>query len=956
MRGITGLAAILLAVVSSAQATEIRREVSYSVRNDTSRPMRDIIADMAPPESPAANNLPVIENIFLKPPGAQTIRPQGRGALLPGYQSYPSNAVTPPTLQSFIGLGVGNGAGGTPPDTNGDVSPTEYIQWINSSWAIFNKATGARTSGPTLGNSFWSGFGGSCQTSNSGDPLAIWDDTAQRWVMSQFITSAPFKQCVAVSTTSDPLGTYNRYEFVLPVFGDYPHMGVWTDDGGSQNAYLLVTHDFGGSPQTFQGASFMAFERDKMLAGQPAAMVRFSGFDAYGAEPIHLDGTLKARAGSCPTFIHFDSADSSYLFWDMCLNWATPGSSTISANPDRVQSGTPFRPNFGATPQLGSTVPLDSFGTHIMYRAAARTFAPNAPFTTSLVVNHTVLGQADQGGIKWVQFDLRPAAAAVELFADGFEDSTGGGGAPAPMTKSIVDEGTFVPDTSTRFMGAIAVDKNGNIGVGYTRSSATTNPTIMLSSRKLGDTPGELRDETNCAPLTTGSQTGSFGGRGRWGDYAAMSVDPADGCTFWHTNEYYPTTTTGTYQTRICSFVLDGCGDPNYALVVDSPKRVQQCAATNAADPTWDLRAGVLFGFNGNVVFSLTGTPGGASASFSTASGNAPLATTLTLTGGAAAPSGEYAMDVVGTSGAQTRLAHISFGLSAAVAAAPTLSSPANAAVGVSQRPTLTWVASPGALDYLVQIATDAGFSNVVASATVTGTQWASNITLAANSSFFWRVRPSNYCGNGGFSSVRSFTTGTAGVCAAGQNPVVLFEDAVESGVNGWTTSGTGGTQWAQGAALAGTNLSTTVWRVPNNTVTSDRGLISPSIVVPALANDLTLAYDTYHSFETDGATGCWDAGSLEISTDNGANWTYLDDTRMFTDPYEAVITDGDPLAGRGAWCHVSPNTSVRNIVDLTGFAGQTIRLRYRATSDSNTAAAAPNGWSIDNIKVQRCQ
>ena len=950
MRGMKCVAAMLLVAFSSAEAADTRTVISQSTRNDTSRPMRDIIADLPPLPDLPASSLPVMENIFLKPPLSQP-KLDTRGPLVPNFQSQPSNEVTPPTLQSFSGLGVGLGAGGVPPDTNGDVSPAHYIQWINTSWAIFDKTNGNRISGPTPGNSFWAGFGGACQTTNAGDPLAIWDDTAQRWVMSQFVTTAPFKQCVAVSTSSDPLGTYHRYEFTLPMFGDYPHMGVWTDESGSQNAYTLVTHDFSGSPLSFQGASFLAFERDKMLAGQPAAMVRFSGFDAYGAEPIHLDGTLKARSGSCPTFIHFDGSDSSYLFWDMCLNWATPASSTITPTPQRVVSGSPYRPNFTASPQLGSTVPLDSFGTHIMYRAAARAYPAGAPFTTSLVVNHTVLGPAEQGGIKWVHFDLKTPSAVGTLFRNGFDDAV-----PAAMSKKIVDEGTFVPDAKTRFMGGIAIDKNGNIGVGYTRSSADSNPAIMLSARKLADAAGVLRDETACTPATTGSQTGSFSGRGRWGDYASMSVDPADDCTFWYTNEFYPTTTSSSYSTRICSFVLDGCGASNFALVSDTPNRVQQCAATTSSDPTWDLRAGVLFGFNGTVTFSATGTPAGASSSFNPTSVVAPGSTQFTLVNGRNLPSGEYALDLIGTSGALTRSARITYGLSSAAAAAPALSTPANAALNVSQRPSLSWVASPGALRYLVQISSNVAFTNIVASATVTETQWTSSTTLAANSVFFWRVRAINYCGDGAFTVARTFTTGTAGQCGIGQSAVTLFEDNVETGVGSWTLSGTGGTAWAQQAAVAGTNLTTTVWRVPNNAVTSDRSLISPTIVIPVGATDLSLAYDTHHSFETDGATGCWDGGTLEASTDGGTNWIYLADSRMFTDPYDGTFSDGAPLAGRQGWCHIPQTLSVRNLVDLTGFAGQSIKLRFRATSDSNTVAGVPNGWSIDNIKVQRCQ
>jgi len=448
-----------------------------------------------------------------------------------------------------------------------------------------------------------------------------------------------------------------------------------------------------------------------------------------------------------------------------------------------------------------------------------------------------------------------------------------------------------------------------------------------------------------------------------------MSVDPVDDCTFWHTNEYYSTSSSSSYRTRICSFKLDGCGDPNFAVVSDTPKRIEQCAATTVTDPSWNLRAGALFGFTDNVVFSATGTPGATTATFAPPNVTAPGATVFTLTGGAALASGEYALSLVGTSGALVRSVPVTLGISSAAAAAPALTAPANAAVNVSQRPTLTWAASPGAISYDVQIATDPAFANIIASTNQTSTTWTPALSFDALRTFYWRVRSKNYCGDGAFATANTFTTGLAGVCGVGQ-PVTIFEDTVDPGVNGWTAAGTGGSAWTRVTAVAGTRLSTMVWRVPNNTVTSDRTLASPSITIPPAATDVTLSYDTHHSFELDGATGCWDAGSLEVSTDNGATWNPLGDTRMLTDPYKTTITDGAPLAGRQAWCQltVSPFSFLsgfedtaqvlpaRSIVDLSGFAGQSIRLRFRATTDTNTAAAAPNGWSIDNIRVQRCQ
>jgi hypothetical protein len=952
------LAIVTTAVLSGAAvaATGSRPEVSMAVRHDTSRPMREILQTF-PPAAPVNPSDPyVVPNLFPKVAGARVSQENLFNA--PFYvQNAPNGNPAPTPSVSFDGLSLANGGGGIPPDTEGDVSPNEYIQWINTSWAIFNKATGAITSGPTAGNSFFAGFGGPCQNTNSGDPIALWDDRAQRWVMSQFIVGDPGGQCVAVSTTSDPLGSYHRYQFDLPEFGDYPHIGIWDDEGGTQSAYLMVTHDFNLSPQQFLGAAFIAMERDKMLAGQPAALIRFGGFvDQYGAEPAHLEGAVLAPGSACAPFVHFDAGTSEYLFWDLCMNWTTPANSTISSSPTRVAASAPFVPNFAAVPQLGSTVPLDAFGTHIMYRATTRAYPAGAPYPMSMVVNHTVLGSGTEGGIRWVHFAFSPSGAGggggETILADGFETPPA-----APLSKSIIDQGVYAPDTDTRWMGGIAIDQSGNIGAGYSVSSATLNPKVRITGRTLGDPAGQMRDEQDCTPPTTGSQTGSFQGRGRWGDYSSMSVDPADDCTFWFTNEYYPVTSLQNWSTRICAFRFPTCGDPDFALVADSPTRVELCTASSA-DPTFALRIGVLGGFTASTTLSASGLPGGVTANFNPATINpTPGTSTLTLTGAAGAAAGEYAPTITATSGVETRDLGLSFGVSTAIAGVPSLTAPANAATGVKVRPTFTWAAVPGALRYRIELSTTAAFTTLVASDTVTGTSWTSTVLLNASTQYFWRVRSENYCGNSAFAAASSFTTGVPGQCPGGTSATAVFQDDFQSGANGWTTGGSGATAWAQQAAVAGTGLTTTVWRIPNNATTSDQQLSSPAtITIPAGAAAAILSYDVFHSFETDGPAGCWDGGSLEIKRVADPGFTVLTNAVMFTDAYTGPISGGAPLAGRGAWCALRNGSVGRAVVDLDDYRGETVQLRFRASSDSNTTAAAPNGMAIDNLRVDSCQ
>lgn len=958
------LGAVSLSVLATAGAVTPDKHpiVTHASRHDVSAPMRDIVRNM-PPSSPMGTDEEpyLIPNIIFKPSGIA-----GRKPFLPSIQQAPIGVPAPAIDLTWEGISSAqSGCGCLPPDTNGDVSDQHYIEWVNTRWAVYDKTDGSVVQAQTNGNSFWVGFGGKCETTNSGDPIALWDPRAQRWVMSQFVTSPPYAQCVAVSTSSDPLGTYNRYEFDWPVnnFGDYPKLAVWTDDSGSQDAYLLTTHEFTG--QAFDGAAFIAMERDAMVAGDPTpAMVRFGGFDAYGVEPINLVGQMNAPANACAGYTHFDANTSEYLFWDLCLDWTTPANTTISADPTRV-AGTAFVPYFDEVPQQGSAAGLDPFGTHIMYRANARAFPADAPTRISLVVNHVVQGAVQQGGINWIHFNLDDHGQTFTT--------------PTPLDKTLLQEGVYAPDAENRWMGGIAIDGSGNIGVGFSKSSLDMHPQIMISGRTSEDPPGTLEDETNCTDgIGNGSQTSSSN---RWGDYSSMSVDPVDQCTFYYTNEYYPTTAVASWHTRVCSFKFPNCGQPDFALVPQTPPRIEMCGATTSTDPSWSIRAGVLNGFTGSVNLTANSVPAGATANFSPNPLNAPGTTTLTLTGGATLPSGEYAMTVDGTNGADTRTLGISLGVSANAPAAVPLNLPPNAATEVKVRPLLVWggttvdeifadgfdggpiaprspTGGTDALSYTVDVATDSSFTNIVTSATVQTTQWNVDVTLDATTTYYWRVTPHNYCGDGAVSATFSFTTGVPGQCPTGTTTTTLYQDDFESGINGWVASGTGGTAWTQAAPPAGTGMSTTVWQVPDNTVTSDMMLDTPSLALPSTAVQVILSYDAYHNSEQNGPGACWDLSSMEYSTD-GTTFNYLDGTHFFTDPYNGLGSNDTPVGARAGWCYPGPAGSsqpTHSIVDLDSFRGQTIQLRYRMTADSNTAASAPNGLIIDNFKVDVCQ
>ncbi len=223
--------------------------------------------------------------------------------------------------------GVGQGDYGfsdqyAPPDTIGAVGATQYVQWVNTYFAVFNKSTGAIAAGfPKAGNSPWAGFGGGCQTNNDGDPIVQYDKLANRWILTQFsVSTTPYLQCVAVSTTSDATGAYYRYAFSYgnTQFNDYPKMGVWPDG-------YYISYNIFNNAQTFAGSKVCAFDRAKMLAGDPTATQQcFQLSTSYGGLlPSDLDGTTAPPAGSPNFFMNFGS--NSLNLWKFHVDFATLG-------------------------------------------------------------------------------------------------------------------------------------------------------------------------------------------------------------------------------------------------------------------------------------------------------------------------------------------------------------------------------------------------------------------------------------------------------------------------------------------------------------------------------------------------------------------------------------------------------------------------------------------------------
>ncbi len=617
-----------------------------------------------------------------------------------------------------------NGQGYTflnPPDTVGAVGKDHYIQMINSTWvAIYNKNTGA----PTIPPFDISSLGG-CAT-DSGDPIVLYDQLADRWFLSEFGPGNSL--CTYVSQTPDPTGAYYSYQFNTPNFPDYPKYGVWPD------AYYATTNE--NNPAVY------ALNRAAMLAGNPATAQRFiaptiSGFSFQALTPADLDGMTPPPPGS-PNFImrHVDTEAHSVPgyptndileVWAFTVDWATPANSTfakiadvLTAEFDSTLCGLTsfFCMGMPGVPQ-GANNSLDPLREVIMHRLGYRNFGSHQVLVGNFV---TDIG-SNIGGVRW--FELRKSGAGAW---------------------SLYQEGTYAPTaTDNRWMGGIAMDGSGNIALGYNVSSQSIYPSIRYAGRLASDPLGTLPQGEYT--LVNGS---AVNGSNRYGDYSAMSIDPIDDCTFWFTGEW---NSNSQWSTRIGAFRFDACGSTDFSLSV-TPDSQQVCSTTDAA---YDVTLAAVGTFAGDVSLSTAGAPG--TASFNPNPATPPVTSLLTISG---ASGGLYNFDVIGTSTLTPTLVHsqtVALEVIAGAPEAPSLLAPANGTVGADTQPTFSWQAIPGVGSYLLEIASDYEFNNIVQSHTVVGTSYALETPLNGSTLYFWRVKASNACGVSESSTVYMFFT-----------------------------------------------------------------------------------------------------------------------------------------------------------------------------------------------------
>jgi hypothetical protein len=499
-------------------------EVLYDVYHDTSRPVREY-----------PDQAPLIPHEFQAKPLPQRVMP---GAAVEqqdqAEQLFTLPAVSATISHNFDGMAdSANGSAGlsVPPDSNLAVGATQVVEVINTAYAVFSKSTGGAVQGARQISSIFSGVSGFCGLGASGtytDPVVLYDKKAGRWVITIAASDAKFhtgNECIAVSTSSNATGTYRRYVFTFGqnVFNDYPKFGVWSD--AYYGAYNLF------SSSAFLGAKACAYKRSAMLAGTTASAICFSKTIEFSFVPADLDGATALPSGEPNFFVDLFSTNSLHLF-KFHVDFTTPNNSKFSGpiNVSVKSFSVPCAssPTLTCVPQAGTSTQLDSLGDRLMFRLAYRNFGTHE----SLVVNHSVKTSVAPAGVRW--YEIRN---------------------PNGSTPSVFQQGTLTNSSISLWMGSIAMDKVGDMALGFSESSSSIHPKIAFTGRMPSDTTGTMEGITTIFSGAS-SQTG---GITRWGDYTAMAIDPSDDCTFWYVNEYIPSNGSFTFHTRLASFRFSSC-------------------------------------------------------------------------------------------------------------------------------------------------------------------------------------------------------------------------------------------------------------------------------------------------------------------------------------------------------------------------------------------------------------
>jgi hypothetical protein len=563
------LALTLVAGPAAAQGVAAGKpKFSAAVAFDVTGPVRDI----APMSAGARFALPESGLLDVRPERGPVMKDKGfSGDAAVGPTKAAAAAKKGEVFANFEGLSNTDnfnlfGFRVNPPDPVGDVGPNHYVEMVNLAVAVYDKQ-GNVMMGPIAIGDLWAGFPVEDCTDPSGDPIVVYDQLVNRWILSQFTTrglddpTLPFYNCVAVSKTPDPTGEYYRYAFITQpdsfggidgyFFPDYPKYGVWTD------SYIMTTRDFGLFDR--YGISVYALEKSKMISGNPnaRAVQFFLDSDVVPLEligdgllPADIDGRRRPQAQVAAPIFGTQDDDSPYgatfdaiNVWELTVLWNARAEASLTlaaqlpvAPFDSIFPCAPTSRDCLPQPGVAPTQYLDilSYRQRPTHRLAYRNFGGHE----ALVTNQSVEARPGVAGVRW--YEVRRVGGAYTVF----------------------QQGTYAPEDGVhRWMGSAAMDRDGNMAIGYSVvNGVDVFPGIRYTGRFASDALGEMTLAEGTIINGTGVQTTT---NSRWGDYTSLNVDPTDDCTFWYVNEYYTAegqaSSPAGWQTRIASFKLEGC-------------------------------------------------------------------------------------------------------------------------------------------------------------------------------------------------------------------------------------------------------------------------------------------------------------------------------------------------------------------------------------------------------------
>lgn len=828
--------------------------------------------------------------------------------------------------------------GSTPADPVGAVGQNFYIQAVNfregtnnftTSYAVYDKQTGDLVAGPFLLEDLGSG---AC-ASGKGDPIILYDQLANRWLLSEFSENGLDTICIYISRTSDPItGGWFNYSFEAPEFPDYPKYGLHPD------AYFVSSEE--SQPAVW------ALDRQSMLAGQSASFIRFvtQGLDGFTFDPLtpaDLDGAQTPLAGT-PGFylrhnddeMHEVSPDPSRDFLEIYAfvpdflntsnaNFTGPFRIPVSEFDSELCSATPLR----CIPQPDGEVPQDAIAEVIMHRLAYRVFDTHETLVGAFTVD---IDGNDFAGIRW--FELRKALGA-------------------PVTAwALHQEGTYTLDDGLhRWLPSIAMDQSGHMAMGFRASSSTAFPSLRYVGRLASDPLGVMTQGEHL--LVTSTASNAFI---RNGDYAAMTVDPVDDCAFWFTAEYFPD---GNWQTRLASFSYDICG----CTPPEAPQNVVATATPgqdHSVTVNWDAASGAAR-------YDVYRTQGDCDALSATLVAQGISATSFVDT----TPSGgiAYGYQVQAFSADDCPST-----LSACASATPTgdctiapdfagLVSLA-AADGNACQFELNWQAATSTcgtaqdLRYNVYRSDQEDFApsvQTLLASCLDATTYSDNL-LQDGQTFYYIVRAEDLsaAGSGPCGGLEDDNLVVLGDTITG-TPLVQFEEDWENGDDAFVFEALPFDTSQRGWGL--NNLDATSGQFSIFVAFSERETDQVFYLAEALLIGSTWELNFMHRFETE--TGI-DGGVLEYTIDGGSNWQDITEgvgaipanpNRFLATAYNGSINSnaGTPLANRDAYTGTQAWQQTR--IDLSDFSGETVNFRWRAVGDAFNGST---GWRIDDIAL----